>query len=58
MAAGRPVGAATVARLHTREAFRQAMEAAGAERPQVRDAGLVPTADCAAEAGARAVVLQ
>ena len=52
--AGRLVGAAAVAQLHTRGAFRDAMAAAEGEIRRLREAGARPARDCAAEAAALA----
>ncbi|MDH3788244.1 MAG: phosphatase PAP2 family protein [Xanthomonadales bacterium] len=56
--AGRLTGAAAVARLHAEDEFLSAMAAAGKEIARVREAGLEPTVDCAAEAEALATPLQ
>lgn len=47
--AGRMVAASAVAQLHTNEAFLAAMNAASKEIDSVRDKGLTPSRDCAAE---------
>jgi acid phosphatase (class A) len=52
--AGRMVGAAAVARLHADAGFRSAVSAAMEEVADLRERGLIPTADCAAEADALA----
>lgn len=52
--AGRLVGSATVARLQDNDLFRSAMKAARRDIEDARAAGLEPTADCDAEAGALA----
>jgi acid phosphatase (class A) len=56
--AGRMVGAAAVAKLHTSEQFLEAMDAARADIARVRAAGLTPKVDCEAEARALAIPLQ
>jgi acid phosphatase (class A) len=50
--AGRLVGAAAVARLHTNPAFREALEAARSDIGRVRATGKVAPTDCATEAAA------
>lgn len=50
--AGRLVGAAAVARLHTNPAFLEALEAARSDIGRLRAAGTVAPADCATEAAA------
>jgi acid phosphatase (class A) len=52
---GRVLAAGTVARLHAEPAFRADLEAAKVELAAVRDKGLKPTRNCAAEAAALAV---
>jgi acid phosphatase (class A) len=52
--AGRMVGAAAVARLHTNRAFRDAMTAAGTDINGARERGLTPDRDCGLEAAALA----
>jgi acid phosphatase (class A) len=54
--AGRMVGAAAVARLHTNEEFLAAMEAAQGDIEQVSSRNLPPNRDCDAEAAALATV--
>lgn len=49
---GRFMGAATVAKLHANQVFRDEVEAAKAEFAAVRARGLKPTRDCQAEADA------
>ncbi len=56
--AGRLVGAAAVAKLHSSEQFMAAMAAARADIARARAAGLSPKVDCEAEASALAVPLQ
>ena len=50
--AGRLAGAAAVAKLHSKDEFLEAMDAARADIDRAREKGLVSTADCAAEAEA------
>lgn len=56
--AGRMVGAAAVAKLHTNKQFLAAMDAAREDIANARAAGLTPTVDCEAEARALATPLQ
>jgi acid phosphatase (class A) len=56
--AGRLVAAAAVAKLHTKEQFLIAMDAARNEIVTVRQAGVLPTIDCEAQAAALAIPLQ
>ena len=49
---GRLVGSAAVAKLHTSEQFRQAMDGARADIERMRREGKAPQGDCAAEAEA------
>ena len=48
--AGRLVGAAAVAKLHTNQQFLQALHAAAADIERARSAGIAPQANCVAEA--------
>ncbi|MBS0341413.1 MAG: phosphatase PAP2 family protein [Proteobacteria bacterium] len=50
--AGRLMGAATVARLHTNQVFEAQLNLAREEVARARQAGLAPAGDCAAEAQA------
>lgn len=50
--AGRLVGAAAVAKLHTDPAFREALDAARSDLERMRSAGQAPPTNCAAEAKA------
>jgi acid phosphatase (class A) len=56
--AGRLVGAAAVARLHTNEQFLEAMAAAREDIVKARKSGLVPNSGCETEADALATPLQ
>ena len=55
--AGRLVGAAAVAKLHTKEDFLKAMDAARADIERMRNEGKSPEKDCSAEAEALATGL-
>ncbi len=55
--AGRLVGAAAVAKLHTKEDFLKAMDAARADIERMRNEGKLPENDCSAEAEALATGL-
>ncbi len=55
--AGRRVGAAAVAKLHTKEDFLKAMDAARADIERMRNEGKLPENDCSAEAEALATGL-
>jgi acid phosphatase (class A) len=54
VAAGRIMGAGTVARLHADPGFRADLDAAKAEFADLSERGLKPQRDCAAEAAALA----
>jgi acid phosphatase (class A) len=56
--AGRLVGAAAVAKLHTSDAFNTAMDLARSEIEQAREKGVQPQVDCEAESRALAIPLQ